>query len=169
MELYTHFRKESELFPEDIVKCEERYNSQKNSIQYIKSRVMEFLQVVEEARENAEEILNEEVAIELDSEANQDNAECNLLGTGDVDSFITLDSEGIQKTTDDLNLATEGVYKRIEIQNEDVLRERTDTLDQDQKAVIDIGITFAKSIVKFRTGKAPTPTHHFSKLPTLRD
>ena len=121
MELYTHFRKESELFPEDIVKCEERYNRQKNSIQYIKSRVMEFLQVVEEARENAEEILNEEVAIELDSEANQDNAECNLLGTGDVDSFIALDSEGIQRTTDDLNLATEGVYKRIEIQNEDIL------------------------------------------------
>lgn len=158
MELYTPFRDYSELYPEDIEKCQELYNSRKSSLQYTKSRVMEFLEVVEEARVTAEEMLNEEIAIQLDAEANQDNAECELLGNQENESFITMDSESLQRTTDDANVATEGVYKRIEIQEEDILRERTDALDEDQKCVIDIGITYAKDILKFRTGKAPLPT-----------
>ena len=102
-------------------------------------------------------MLNEEIALELDAETNQDNADCELLGNDDNETFITMDSESLQKTVDDSNPATEGVYKHIEIQEGKILRERTDSLDEDQKCVIDIGITYAKDIIKFRTGKAPLP------------
>ena len=59
MELYTPFREDSELFPDEIEKCQDLYNQRKFSIQYTKSRVMEFLEVVDEARVTAEEMLNE--------------------------------------------------------------------------------------------------------------
>ena len=148
MELYSPFRVDSELYPDDVERCQDLYIQRKFSIQYTKSRVMEFLEVVDEARVTAEEMLNDEIAVELDAEQTQDNAECEMLGNEDNETFITMDSDLVRKTADDGNLATE----------EKILRGRIDSLDEDQKCVIDIGITYAKDILKFRSGKAPLPT-----------
>ena len=156
MELYVPFRSEDELFPEDFESCEQKYRECYPSIQYRKSKIMEFLQVVEEGRENAQDLINEETAASLDNENVQDNAESLEQGISQVEEFIAMDPSDLNTNEDDPS-SSEGFYKRIEIQDEKLLRERTDNLDSDQKLVIDIGITYAKGIVKFRTGNSNIP------------
>ena len=117
---------------------------------------MEFLQVVEEGQENAQDLINEETAASLDNENVQDNAESLEQGISQVEQFIAMDPSDINTNEDDPS-SSEGFYKRIEIQDEKLLRERTDNLDSDQKLVIDIGITYAKGIVKFCTGNSNIP------------
>ena len=158
MELYKPFRKDSELYFENFEECEKLYTESLSYIQYVKSKVMEFLENVEESRESAQEIVNEEIAAAMDAEVEQDNADCNEMPPEESAVFVALDSDNIQLNDDAQNVISEGTFKRIEILEENILRERTDSLDQDQKYVIDVGITYAKNILKFKTGKAPPPT-----------
>merc|ERR1711954_459615 len=157
MELYVPFHSESELFPDDFEKCERKYRECKNDILYRKSKIMEFLQMVEEGRENAEEILSEEIAEELDAENAQDNAECAEEGPSQVEEFIAMDSSNLAGTIYNNHLATDGFYKHIEIEDEFTLRKRTDDLDADQKVVIDMALTYAKDLLKSRSGSCQHP------------
>ena len=157
MELFTPFRSDSELCLDNFDNCEKLYRQRFHHIQYVKSRVMEFLEKVEESRENAQEMVNEQIAAEMDAEVMQDNADCNEHVTEENVPFIALDSENMHSTLENEAGASEGLFKRIEIQDESYLRERTDGLDKDQKYVIDVGLTYAKDILKFRTGKAKPP------------
>ena len=158
MELYKPFRKDTELHFDDFENCERLYNGSLPEIQYVKSHVMEFLENVEEARENAQEIINEEIAAAMDAEAEQDNADCNEMAPEEGAGFVALDPESLQQNNDSENVTSEGPFKRIEILEENILRDRTDSLDNDQKFVIDIGITYAKDLLKSRGGKSSPPT-----------
>ena len=94
---------------------------------------MEFLENVEEARENAQEIINEEIAAAMDAEAEQDNADCIEMAPEENAGFVALDPESFQQNNDSENGSSEGPFKRIEILEENILRDRTDALDNDQK------------------------------------
>ena len=54
-------------------------------------------------------------------------------------------------------MRTDGFYKRIEIEDESTLRKRTDDLDADQKVVIDMALTYAKDLLKSRSGSGQCP------------
>merc|ERR1712082_64215 len=51
-----------------------------------------------------------------------------------------------------------GVFKRIEVQDIDLLKQRTDSLDKDQRLVIDLRLTYAKDMIKAKSGKISFPT-----------
>ena len=91
MELYVPFRNESELFPEDFEECERKFRECHGDISYRKSKIMEYLQMVEEGRENAEEIISEETAEQLDAENVKDNSECADMEPSELDNFIAMD------------------------------------------------------------------------------
>ena len=158
MELYKPFRKSSDLHMDDFEQCETLYHENSSSIRYVKSRVMEHLEQVEESSEVAQGQINEEIANQLDAEGNQDNDNLNAEDVEEPISFIALDSEGL--TSDENSLkdkSSEGFYKLIEIQDIPALKARTDALDKDQKSVIEIGLSYAKDLVKFRAGKSCPP------------
>ena len=82
--LYIHFRDEEKEFkPDDHDFLENLYAENYDRIQKIKSKVMEHLHDVEEARHYVEEAKQAQqkldlstVAINLDAAAEQENAEC---------------------------------------------------------------------------------------------
>ena len=49
MELFRPFRKDSELFPDDFDKCEDLFSLNEHGMQYVKVRVMEYLQLVQDS------------------------------------------------------------------------------------------------------------------------
>ena len=120
MELYIPFRKDSELFPDSLEKCEEKYRLYENHIIYVKTRVMEYLQIIEESRAQAEEIISEVIAADLDAQKEQDDEDCREEGYQDLDMFVTQDPELITTSPTNNISPSEGLYKRIEVQNSDI-------------------------------------------------
>ena len=118
---------------------------------------MEYLQMVEEGRENAEEIISEETAEQLDAENVKDNSECADMEPSELENFIAMDLSTLENNNETGTLSSEGFYKRIEIQDEITLKRRTDDLDKDQQFVVDLAMTYAKDIVKFRSGNSNYP------------
>ena len=158
MELYRPFRKSSDIFIDDFEQCERLYQHKSASINYVKSRVMEFLEQVEESREVAQDQINEEIANQLDAEGNQDNDDLNVETDEEPTNFIALDSEVLPNEKDAKNdKSNDGFYKIIEIQDLQTLKAKTDALDKDQKYVINKGISYAKDLVKWKSRKFSPP------------
>ena len=56
-------------------------------------------------------------------------------------------------------MTTENLYKRIELYEDEKIDEITLQLDHEQRMVLNIGVDFARSVLKARNGKKlPTPT-----------
>ena len=158
MELYKPFRNSSDLFMDNFEQCESLYSNNSASIQYVKTRVMEFLEQVDESREIAQDQINEEIANQLDAEGAKENADIDAEPVEEPVNFIALDSESIQnENLSNNDQGRDGFYKVIEIQDIQDLKARTAALDQDQKAVIDIGLSYAKDLIKFKAGKSAHP------------
>ena len=112
LELFHPFRKDSEFFPDNFDKCEEKFLQNQSSIQYIKCRVMEYLQLVEDSRAQAEELISEVVADELDDQKEQDEEDCRQEGFEDLDTFVVQDPN-FAVTNDSSEIhSSEGVFKK---------------------------------------------------------
>ena len=115
---------------------------------------MEFLENVEEARENAEIEMKSDVGNELDAQKEQDEEECQMEGVSETESFIAPDFTSAVSQTD---FKQDGLFKRIQIDDIEVLQEQTRNLDHDQRLVLDKGIDFAKQLVKATSQRSPLP------------
>ena len=152
--LYIHFRdEETEFKPDNHEFIEDLYAKNLERIQNIKSKVMEHLHDVEESRHYVEEVNRKldltSVAINLDAVAEQENAECQEELEELHPDFLHLEPhenyEEIEKSTQQQN-----IYSKINLPSIHELKEKTRQLDQYQRSVIDIGIKYAKDIVKAR-------------------
>ena len=79
--LYVPFRDEEEEFrPDDSDFIEKLYMANKEIIRKVKSKIMEHLESVEEARHYVQEVKKNldltNIGISLDAAAEQENAEC---------------------------------------------------------------------------------------------
>ena len=146
MELFQPWRDEAGLFKDNESKCEEKFIGIQSAIEFTKSKVMEFLDQVVEAKEAAEDFVKESVADELDAMNEQENDDCEEEGVHDQDEFIAQDPKDVKQLGS--CGCSEGRYKSIELDDLELISEETMLLDQSQKLVIDIGITFAKDLVK---------------------
>ena len=152
--LYKPFKSEEELElsisniqSADLV----YYNSH---IRCVKQQTMEFLDNVSEARHFAEEFQrNEQVGQELDPLGEQDQDDCEYEGVVEHPDFPNLVCENFED--DFKRTKTETAYKLVEIDTMDVLMEKTRKLDYYQKKVVEIGIRYAKSVVKSLKTKNP--------------
>ena len=138
----------------DIEKVESLYNEEYNNkqkVKIVKSQVMENLEGVEEARYFIEQAKKQidlsEIALQLDPALEQDKAECEEDGIEEHPDFVHYDPDQI---TIDENAPETNIYRRIEIPNDDELKEKTRSLDKYQKEVINIGVKYAKGMVKAR-------------------
>jgi chromosomal replication initiation ATPase DnaA len=142
--LFIHFRDEEQEFkPNDPDLIEEIYQKNYERIQYIKSKVMEHLHDVE-------------VAVDLDAAAEQSNAECQEEGQELHPDYLYLDTDNIDDLEENAG-QNQNIYRTIDLPDIKTLKEKTRQLDPYQRNVIDIGVKFAKDIIKAQREFNPYP------------
>ena len=157
--LYTPFRTEEELEKRVADAAKDGYLRLSHQIQDVKSKVMEHLENTEEARFMVEEAVNnkEETGAEMDPEGEQDNEECNMEEIMLHPDFVHLNPQEFLELEKRSN--KEKTYRPIELDEIDVLKEKSRKLDFFQRKVIECGIRFARRVVKAIKVKnqAPNP------------
>ena len=112
----------------------------------------------EEARYYVAQVQKElditEIANRLDPALEQANADCDEEVIVEHPDFLHIDP-GLVNTEE--NNKSSGIYKRIDIPNADELKENTRSLDEYQREVVNIGIKYAKDIVKARKENNNSP------------
>ena len=151
LQLYHPFKKEEELFPDNIQKCKELYDTNEDTINAVKRQVMKHLVQVTEAREHAQEILENEMGDELDANKEQNEHEDNHEGVHEHPEMFIKDPTGLLNTLETNSTKTNNIYRKIDLQNEIDINSSIRRLDIDQRIVLDIGVDYAKKCE--RTGK----------------
>ena len=145
MELYYIFKspEERKKCEQEIDHCHKLYYENRDSIKYVKSKVMPYLNQVEEGLDEAEQIVdNSEMGEQLDPENQQQNEddEQELLKEGDGDAEFDYD-----KVTADISTAPmDRLFKRVEVWDTDLLMAKTRELDNDQLFVVVTLIDYVK-------------------------
>ena len=152
---YPHTANE-DLFPNDLSMCKQKYFERLEQINYVKSIVMPHLEQVEEGQSRAMEIARDEEAIAnlLDPQKEQDEGESEEEGIEAPAEFIALDPDEVKSDTIS---KTDALYKKIEIDDIDILMEQTRPLDKDQRMVLDTLINYSKQLVKSSASNSPNP------------
>ena len=149
--LYTPLRDEVSLENAEGLYNEEFMGERK--VQIVKSQVMEHLENVTEARYHVEQLAKEgnlnleRIGAMFDPEGEQENGDCENEGKEEHQDFIFCDPE-IVKATEEKSKKT--VYKQILLPTSDELRRKTENLDEYQKEVVNIAVSYARDIVKAR-------------------
>ena len=124
---------------------------EKRKVDIVKSKVMQHLEGVEEARYYVEQAKKEldlsEISKDLDSALEQENADCVEEGLIEHPEYVHADPGQIINTEIDKETS---IYRKIDIPNDKELKEATRSLDVYQREVINIGIKYAKGIIKAR-------------------
>ena len=125
---------------------------------------MEHLESVEEARYYVEEVTKKldlkEIGISLDATKEQANAECQEEIEELHPDYVHLDTDNVDELDETLK-NVQNIYRRIDLPDVKTLKEKTRQLDPFQRNVIDIGIKYAKDIMKARRegNMIPEPPH----------
>ena len=141
----------------------EVYKKKESWIKKVKSKVMEHLESVEEARymvEQAEkEIDTEHIGIQMDPAYEQDQDECREAGDLPHPDYLHLDTDGIEKQDDSTNKGN--IFKKIFIPPIKELRGQTRKLDKFQREALNMAVKYAKDTVKSRRDGniAPSPIY----------
>ena len=158
-ELMLYRPTDKEIEVNQIGSFYEEMNGDKRKVDVVKSKVMEHLEGVEEARYYVEQAKKEldlsEISQILDSALEQENADCVEEGLVEHPEFDHADpGQIIDKETD----KETSIYRKIDIPNDKELKENTRSLDVYQREVINIGVKYAKGIVKSRREGNKVPT-----------
>ena len=137
---------------------EESYNGERK-VDLVKAQVMPFLEDVTEARFYVDEVMKdidtEEVEKTLDPHLVPDNEECNEESEEECSTYGHLDPRNIDIPEDPL--PAKSIYRSIEIKPIEELRASTRSMDKYQRAVVDMGVKYAKDLVKARRNFSPVP------------
>ena len=96
--MYKSFDAEDYERWHDDEKCQEDYEKYKDIIKNVKSKVMEWMEDVEEARYFVEEVMENDVNVdnigeEMDPEKHKDDIDCDLEGIEEDEQYVHLDPE----------------------------------------------------------------------------
>ena len=162
--LYIPFRDEDEFHPDNPDAIEDIYMKNQERIKKIKSKVMEHLHDVEEARYYVEEANKKldlsEIEVTLNAAGEQENAECQEEIEELHPDYVHLDTENIEIKEESDGLI-QNIYRKIDLPDMKTLKEKTRRLDPFQRSVIDIGLQFAKDILKSerKANSLPVPPY----------
>ena len=153
LQMFLPFKREEDLEPDNFEKCELLYNqkSQYNNslkIENVRSKLMQYLQSVEEGTERAEEMITSNIGDTIDPALEQENDDCEEIGVIDHPDFLFKDPSDLN-----MNITEVKKYKAIDLHDEETLDRMSINLDEDQRIVLEIGVDYAKYIVKARKAK----------------
>ena len=128
--LYIPFRDEEvEFKPDDPDFIQDLYFKNQDRIKKIKSRVMEHLESVEEARHYVEEVTKKldlkDIGVSLDAAAEQANDESKQELDELHPDYIHLDTDNFEEIEADLN-RLKSIYRRIDLPDIKTLKEKQD-------------------------------------------
>ena len=116
---------------------------------------MEHLESVEEGTEKAKEFMDSNAGSLIDPQNEQDNAECEEEEEVEHPDFLIKDPDGLPEGQAETSLSAS--YKRIELYNDEKIESLTLRLHDEQRFVLDVGVNFAKNIVKSKNAKYLPP------------
>ena len=157
LELFYIFRDENERkkCEEDIEFCYDTFMRNRADINYVQKKSMPFMNYVEEAMEEAQEIMRNNIGDTLDPENEKLQEDCDNEGNEETDTFVAF--EYGKEESDKDNLPAEKMFKRIEINEFEILSQLTRDLDNDQMYVVQKLIDYAKSYQRCRVTEEQTP------------
>lgn len=134
--------------------CTTAYLEGKDQVQRVKAHVMPWITSVDQARHYVEEVLKnqvdtEKVGAELDPEKEHADHICEEEGIEDDPAFYHLNPEDHLEDSC-LNTAGPQLCKRFRLEEDEILKEKTQQLDDDQMLVLTKAIAFAREVVKSR-------------------
>ena len=112
-------------------------------VENVRSVLLKYLQSVEEGAERAEEMIKSNIGDKMDPALEQENEDCEDLGLTDHPDFVFKDPSHLNVTQIEVKR-----YKAIELCDEQTLDAMSIDLDEDQRIVLEIGVDYAKSIIK---------------------
>ena len=136
------------------IKHMQTFREHKENIKSVKSKVMEWMEDVEEARYFVEEVMKNEVDIDeigekMDPQMHQDDIECDLDGLEEDEQYRHLDHTGLK----DRDFPDAGNwYRKIELKDQNILEQETCRLDKWQRQVVDTGLKFVRGLRKYSKG-----------------
>ena len=156
---YTNFDEATYNEWHDESKCAEAYILNIDVIKAVKKQVMEWIDDVDEARYYVEETLKNEAKVEeygdlIDAQNKQDVLECEEEGNEADPLYGHLD---LGDHNEHEFLPSFNWYKKIDLKDNDQLSEETQNLDKFQRKTLDIGLKYAREIVKARNHKNEMP------------
>ena len=135
-------------------------------IEKVKGSVMPFLKDVTQARKWAADMnrenMIENIAMEMDAALEQEELEDKEEGLSEHPELAHLnqDQYEIDEVEDEMSKRS-AIYGKIEIPDEKEMKEKTRTLDENQRKVVDIVVKYCRSVVKARQpgNSLPEPDH----------
>ena len=159
-ELMLYYPLRDEINEANVETLYEDNHDGTRKVDLVKKQVMEFLEDVQEARFYVEQLKRDneielkETAMMLDPIGEQDNDECEEEGVEEDGQFECLNPDDLLEN--ESSVTCQSIYRKIELLDKKELREKTRTLDENQKEVLNIVVKYAKDIVKSReTGNSP--------------
>ena len=151
--MFSPFKQEHELQPDDFEKCKLLFNKRSShnddlKIQNVKSVLLQYLEPVEKGLERAEELMDSNIGDTIDPELEQDNDDCEDIGVTEHPDFQFKDPSDLDVTKEEVKK-----YKAIDLNDDNTLDIMTKNLDEDQRVVLEIGVDFAKSLIKSMKAK----------------
>ena len=149
------------LHPDSLEQCKVLYDEKSDhngvrKVANVKKILMEHLEVVEEGTEKAREVVDSYAGVLLDPENEQDNADCELnLPVEQHADFLIKDPDDLQ--CDQIESVLSSMFKKIELYSDEKIEALTLNLDKEQRIVLDIGVSFAKNVVKARNAGIALP------------
>ena len=93
--------------------CRKAYNSNKEAIEYVKSKVMKYQEKVESAQSKAQEEFDNCMGDILDSTKQQQEDDCLDEGTHDPEEFMALDPDNHHDNDKIDNKMKDSLFKKI--------------------------------------------------------
>ena len=159
--LYTPYREHDlDEYENNTAKV---YEEKESWIRCVKSKVMEHLESVEEARYMVEqanmELDTEETGAQMDAAYEQDQDECKEEGEYPHPDYLYLDTDGVEQQSKDTHVGN--IFKKMIIPPLGELREETRKLDKFQREALNLAVKYAKDVVKSRRegNNAPNPIY----------
>ena len=153
-----------EVHEDQVETLFEEKHGEERKVQLVKMQVMEFLEDIQEARYMMDQ-LKRELELDLVKEAGKmldpagelDNEECQEEGSEENEAYEFCNPEELIGISEPDNNPPQ-TYRKLELIDKKLLREKTQTLDENQREVINIVVKYSKDVVKSRRNGDPLPS-----------
>ena len=162
MELMLYYPLRNDVKEDQIeILYNEKYKD-KRKVDLVKNQVMEYMEDIQEARYYVDQLqremevnLKEAAAVMLDPAGEQDNDDCEENGNDEHEDYQYCNPHDFTNN-EDFN-SERPAYRRVDIVDTKELKEKTRSLDENQREVLGIVIKYTKDIVKSRRSGTPPP------------
>jgi len=122
---------------------EKSFHNDSSKLKNVKSILMKHMESVEKGTERAQDIMNSEIEEMMDPEFAQEKYDCEMEGYEEHSDFLFKDPSELEQSE-----SQKQTFRAVDLYDVETLDSLTRSLNEDQRAVLDLGVNFARSVVK---------------------